>query len=387
MISISRRDALIALAAAPALSSAAATADAALATVVARAYRPLLARHRVTGLAVAVAADGRSHFFNFGRASKERDAALVTQDTLFELGSVSKTVTATLAGYAEVHGRLALGDHPGRTLPALRGTPIDRATLLHLGTYTAGGLPLQFPDTVTDERGMLDYFRQWQPTAAPGAVRRYSNPSIGLLGRIAAIAMDADYADLVERTVLPGLGLTRTHLRVPASEMRRYAWGYDGQDRPVRVNPGVLDAETYGLKSTAADMLRFVELNMHPQQLAAPLRDAVERTQLGHFAVGEMVQGLGWEQYPYPVALARLLAGNSPGMIYEDRPATALVPPRAAIGPTLFNKTGSTNGFGAYVAFVPARNVGVVMLANKNFPIADRVTAAHAVLRHLTRDR
>lgn len=385
MTFFTRRDALIALAAGPGFALAAADAgSAALTAVVERAYRPLLTRHGVTGMAVAVTAGGRSRFFNFGRLSKAPHAPAVTQDTLFELGSVSKTVTATLACCAEVLGKLALDDHPGRYLPALSGAPIDRATLLHLGTYTAGGLPLQFPDAVTDERGMLDYFRRWQPTAAPGAVRRYSNPSIGLLGRITAIAMDAEYTDIVERTLLPGLGLLRTHIRVPASEMGRYAWGYDGHDRPVRVNPGVLDAETYGIKSTAADMLRFVELQLRPQQLEAPLRDAVERTHLGHMAVGGMVQGLGWEQYPYPVALARLQSGNSPAMLFEDRPATAITPPRAAAGPTLYNKTGSTNGFGAYVAFVPERGVGIVMLANRSVPIDARVGAAHAVLRHLT---
>ena len=40
----------------------------------------------------------------------------------------------------------------------------------------------------------------------------------------------------------------------------------------------------------------------------------------------------------------------------------------------LVNKTGSTNGFGAYIVFVPARCIGVVMLANKNFPVPERIT-------------
>ncbi|WP_307787673.1 serine hydrolase [Mycolicibacterium sp. S2-37] len=48
--------------------------------------------------------------------------------------------------------------------------------------------------------------------------------------------------------------------------------------------------------------------------------------------------------------------------------------------PRLYNKTGSTDGFGSYVAFVPDCRIGIVMLANKNLPIPARVTAAHAVL-------
>jgi beta-lactamase class C len=45
------------------------------------------------------------------------------------------------------------------------------------------------------------------------------------------------------------------------------------------------------------------------------------------------------------------------------------------------NKTGSTNGFGAYAAFLPAQRLGIVLLANRNYPIAARVTAAWQILQ------
>jgi len=95
------------------------------------------------------------------------------------------------------------------------------------------------------------------------------------------------------------------------------------------------------------------------------------------------VQGLGWEQYAYPVTLEHLLAGNSEAMIFESNPAKKLPAPTMAPSATLFDKTGSTRGFGAYVAFVPGKKIGIVMLANKNYPIAARVKAAHAILDQL----
>jgi beta-lactamase class C len=71
-------------------------------------------------------------------------------------------------------------------------------------------------------------------------------------------------------------------------------------------------------------------------------------------------------------------------MSMKPNAATPLTPPRVPAEPTLFNKTGSTGGFGAYVAFVPAEKIGIVILANKNVPIPARIAAAHAVLKQLS---
>jgi beta-lactamase class C len=348
-----------------------------------RALRPLLAEYEVPGIAVAVTVDGRQHFFSYGVASKDKNTP-VTKDTLFEIGSVSKTFTATLAAHAQALGKISLDDHPGKYMPQLRGSALDEASLLNLGTYTAGGLPLQFPDAVTNNAEMATYFHEWKPSAAPGAQRRYSNPSSGLLGHIIGLAMTDNFADLVETELFPKLGLRHSYIRVPEAEIDNYAWGYNKAGKPTRVNPGVFDAEAYGVKSTATDLIRFVEANIRPENLEASIRRAVEGTHIGYFSIGEMVQGLGWEQYPYPIALDRLLAGNSATMAMEANAATEITPPQAPSGLTLFNKTGSTNGFGAYVAFVPEKRIGIVMLANKNIPIPARITAAHAVLEQLS---
>ena len=120
---------------------------------------------------------------------------------------------------------------------------------------------------------------------------------------------------------------------------------------------------------------------MQLAKLDGKLQQAIDATHKGYFQSGELVQSLGWEKYPYPVTLARLLAGNSDMMIYQAVPATSL--PRTTQPDVLINKTGSTNGFAAYVAFIPARKTGIVMLANKNYPIEARVRAAHEILTGL----
>lgn len=248
-------------------ATAAASAAELLQSAVDSTFRPLLARYHVPGIAVAVAVDGRDYFFTYGVASKATKTP-VTKDTLFEIGSVSKIFTATLACYAQALGKLSLEDHPSRYMPDLRGSPIDAASLLNLGTFTAGGLPLQFPDSVRGEVGMAEYLKGWKPAAAPGTQRKYSNPSIGLLGHVTALAMQGKFSDLIESKVFPALGLHHSYIQVPAAAMDAYAWGYDKACNATRVHPGVFDAEAYGVKSSAADMIRLVE-GEHPSRGAS----------------------------------------------------------------------------------------------------------------------
>lgn len=356
------------------------TDDSRLRAAVDAAVRPVMQEFDVPGMAIAVTAGGHTRFFSYGMASRE-SGATVDEHTLFELGSISKTFTALLAADAVAAGKLALDAHPSRYLPQLKGTALDRATVLDLGTYTAGGLPLQVPDEADDDAGAQAWLRTWQPEAAPGTVRRYSNPSIGLLGRAAAGALGMDFTAAVQSRLFAPLGLKETYYHVPPAAMGRYAWGYKDAGKPVRVNPGAFDMEAYGVKSSAADMIRVVQANIAP---SGPLRRALEGTHVGYFRAGAMTQGLGWEQYPYPVTEATLLAGNAETMIRQANPVTRLAPPRVAPAATLFNKTGSTGGFGGYVAFVPAQNIGVVMLSNRSFPIPARVKLGHAILEALS---
>ncbi|BAQ75842.1 beta-lactamase [Pseudomonas sp. Os17] len=358
------------------------TPDSALKATVDATIRPLMQQQGIPGMAVAIIVDGKRHYFNYGVASKDNQRP-VDHDTLFEVGSVSKTFTATLAAYAQASGKLALNDNASQYLPALRGSAFDGISLLQLGTYTAGGLPLQFPDDVKGEDKTLDYYNTWKPTFSPGTQRLYSNPSLGLFGYLAARSLGQPFDQLMEQTLFPKLGLKHSYVRVPQDQRSHYAQGYDKQNKPSRVGPGAMDSEAYGVKTSAADLLQFVAGNLQPGQLDATVQRAIASTQSGYYRVGDMTQGLGWERYAYPVPLARLLAGNSSAMALEPHPVQWLTPAQAPQADALYNKTGSTNGFGAYVLFVPGKQIGIVLLANKNYPNEERVKAAHGILSAL----
>jgi beta-lactamase class C len=84
--------------------------------------------------------------------------------------------------------------------------------VLQLGTYSAGGLPLQFPDPWDSADKMLGYYQQWKPSFPAGSQRLYSNPSLGLFGYLAPRPWPA-YDQAMSETLLPKLGLQHTYLK------------------------------------------------------------------------------------------------------------------------------------------------------------------------------
>jgi beta-lactamase class C len=348
--------------------------------VVDATVQPLMAKENIPGMAIGLVVDGRPYVFNYGVASRETGQP-VAASTLFEVGSISKTFTASLISYAQIHDYVSLSDEVGKYFEPLRGTPFGDVTLLELGTHTAGSLPMQVPHGIDDDQQLLRYLKEFHLNQEPGTLRVYSNIGIGTLGLIAAKAMGADYATLMQERLLTPLGLTSTYINVPADRMADYAQGYTEDGKPIRLGPGELWQEAYGVRTTAADLVRYLEANMNLIDVAPDVQHALIDTHTGYFKTGAMTQDLIWEQYPYPVALRSLLAGTAE--ISDAVPATPLKPPERPRQDVWINKTGSTNGFTAYVAFVPAKRLGIVLLANKSFSLPERVTAAYQILTAL----
>lgn len=354
------------------------TVSSQLKSVVDECAKGLMNEYDIPGLAVAVTIDGMRYFYNYGFADESK-GSLVTNDTIFELGSISKTFAATLTGYAQEKGKLNMDDKVKDYIPELENSVLGNTKLVHVATYTAGGLPLQFPSEVTNDAEMMQYYKTWKPEYEAGTKRKYSNPSIGLFGYIGALSMKSDYTEMMETLILPKLGMTNTFVDVPKDKLNNYAFGYSSEGKPVRVNPGILDAQAYGIKSTSLDMLQYIEANMGQAQLNTDIENALERTHTKYFDTDTFTQAVGWEGYDYPVSLSQLLKGNSSDVILNAKPVQASV--SGTLGRDVwYNKTGSTGGFGAYVAYVPSEKIGIVILANKNYPNAERVEAAYNII-------
>ncbi|GGH53239.1 class C beta-lactamase [Frigidibacter albus] len=346
--------------------------DASFQRLAAEAFAGVIAEHDIPGLAIGVTLEGRQYIYTHGLASREGEVP-VTRDTLFELGSISKLFNVTLAALAEQEGALSLEDPVSAHVPQTAGSAFDRITLADLAANATGGLPLQVPEEIGSDAELMDYLAGWNPAGDPQATRSYSNVGIGLLGKIVGERTRGSYETAMTDHLLPRLGLRSTFVTVPQEAEDRYAFGYSKTDSPVRVTPGMLDAEAYGIKSSVSDMTRFLDAHLGNVPLDAPLSRALARTQVAQHDTAHFAQAMIWEAYSWPVDAAALEAGNSSDMALSPQPMTRREAPPE--GPVYFNKTGATNGFGGYVALLPEADLGVVVLANRNYPNAARAAA------------
>ncbi len=339
-------------------------------------FKPLLEKYDVPGMAVGVIQNNKKYEMYYSLQSVQ-DKKAVNSSTIFELGSVSKLFTATAGGYAKNKGKISFDDRPGKYWKELKNTPIDQVNLLQLATYTSGNLALQFPDEVQTDQQVLTFFKDWKPKNPIGEYRQYSNPSIGLFGKVVALSMNKPFDQVLEKTIFPALGLKHSYVNVPKTQMQNYAFGYNQENQPIRVNPGPLDAPAYGVKSTLPDMLSFIHANLNPQKYPADIQRAINETHQGRYQVNTMYQALGWEEFSYPATLQTLLDSNSEQIVMKPNKVTAISKEPSV---KMYHKTGSTNGFGTYVVFIPKENIGLVMLTNKRIPNEERIKAAYAVL-------
>ena len=350
-----------------------------LAEVVERTVTPLMNAQAIPGMAVAVIYQGQPHYFTFGKADVAANKP-VTPQTLFELGSISKTFTGVLGGDAIARGEIALGDPVAKYWPELTGKQWQGIRMLDLATYTAGGLPLQVPDEVTDTASLLRFYQNWQPQWKPGTTRLYANASIGLFGALAVKPSGMSYEQAMTTRVFKPLKLDHTWINVTKAEEAHYAWGYR-EGKAVHVSPGMLDAEAYGVKTNVKDMASWLIANMKPDSLEAPsLKQGIALAQSRYWRVGAMYQGLGWEMLNWPVDAKTVVGGSDNKVALAPLPVAEVNPPAPPVKASWVHKTGSTGGFGSYVAFIPEKQLGIVMLANKSYPNPARVEAAYRIL-------
>ncbi|WP_030622277.1 serine hydrolase domain-containing protein [Streptomyces sclerotialus] len=292
------------------------------------------------GVVCGVIQGGRRYVAGAGKRSADGPAP--DSRTVFQLGSISKTLTATALAHAVCAGTARL-DAP-LVLPARFRIPRKgprRITLGDLATHTSG-LPSLPPNLLKGADPQDPYahytlddlaagLRETQLSTEPGSVYAYSNLGFGLLGQ--ALAFD-DVDSMLRRDVASPLRLTDTTTKLRPDMAARKAVGHLAGEPAPDWHDHVLSAAGTSMYSTADDMLRFLGAQLRPKH--SPLQAAIELTQRPRFTdSGSGLRiGLGWHLAPLPT------------------------------GRTMTWHNGGTGGFSSCAAFSRESGTAVVMMVN-----------------------
>jgi len=307
------------------------------------AVRAMLQDHidlerKSTGMVVGIIDEHGSKIISYGKRDHGQSPD-VDGDTVFEIGSTTKTFTALLLQQLVDQGEMKLDDPVAKYLPASVKMPTHggkQITLLHLATHTSGlpddpdnYAPRDWNDPYTDYSAemLYSFLSSYTLTRDPGSQWQYSNVGMGLLGHIIALRTGKSYETLVANWICSPLGMDSTRISLSPDLKARSVVGHScyGDAQSDLIFSEVLMGGG-ALHSTANDLLKYLSANLDLSH--SPLTAIMSETHNVRF----QNQGLGW----------------------------------AVSGDTLFHN-GMTLGCTSSMAFDTKQRRGVVILSNQAF--------------------
>ncbi len=304
-------------------------------------------------LSIGVLMRDSSYTFHYGNVTKTKNAPPPNDQTVFEIGSVTKAFTATLLAQAVSEGKVKLTDTverflpEGYKLPDYHGKPIR---FVDLATHTAG-LP-KYPYNIGNkEEGFNNLYKNYTSNdeqtfladyrlrTAPFEKYSYSHLGYDVLAKVLVnIYKSSSYEKLVYDKITKPLGLMNTCIRLDSLQTTHIAQGHSMMGEPVSPWEFKSFEGSLGLKSTVLDLLKWTRLQFDtPAEWRAPL--SLAHTPQHKSDKDNVMSALGWHRI----------------RIMKKFPEVII-------------HTGATDGFRAYIAFVPETRTAVVLLSNSERP-------------------
>jgi len=326
---------------------------------------------QAVGLAAVIVNGDQVRIVTHGFQALDK-AVPISADTLFEIGSITKTFTALLLADMVVKGELRLDDPVEKWLPqglsvGLNGLKLRDHTgapirLIDLATHRSGlpRLPDNMPnvtraDPYADyrEQQLLMYLKSREALVETDAGKTtkkrdeayaYSNLGFGLLGYVLARAANTSYDELLQKRVLTPLGLTSTYLDTPRGELARFSDGHY-LERGTTLKQAKhwrfdVIAPAGALRMSAKDMARYAQAASGAIDTPLKAAFALAQKRYGEGMGPKNPQGLAW-------ILATI---NDRAIVTHD---------------------GGTGGFSSTLWVEPARKAAVAVLSNAARPVTD----------------
>lgn len=294
-------------------------------------------------MAIAIIKKNGIQYFNFGKT--EKNGSDVDENTIYEIGSISKVFTAVLLAQQVLDGDLTLNDNINDYLPADVKVPVMGKNEITFGNLTdhTSGLP-RMPDNFTPANQnnpyadytvnqMYEFISNYKPLRSVGDEYEYSNLGQGLLGHILAMNKNTTYEQLMIQTIAQTLEMNDTKIEFNQRMRDNLALGHSGNqivenwDIPTLAGAGAI-------RSSTSNMAKFISANLG--YLNSPLLPAMELThKVRHKKAGKMSIAMGWH----------IMKGKEGDVYWHN---------------------GGTGGYRTFVGFVKETGTGVVILTNSN---------------------
>lgn len=303
------------------------------------------------GLVVGlIDADGTRRTFAAGKA--DNGDLTLDGNTLFEIGSITKTFTTGLLAEMASRGEVKLDQPVQSLLPAAVKIPSRNGreiTLLDLASVSSGlpGMPNNFkpadprnPYADYSVQQLYDFLNGHTLTRDIGSQYEYSNLGMGLLGHALALKAGTSYYDLLTQRILKPLGMRDTWIELSPALRRRLALGHNPAGAVVSNWDIPTLAGAGALRSSVNDMFRYLAANL--DSTSKPLGRTFASTHVKRTETGRpgLTVGMGWHIIKTP-------------------------------GGTVVWHNGGTGGYRTFTGFDPVRRVGVVVLSNSSVSVDD----------------
>ncbi len=294
------------------------------------------------GVTIGVVEHGVKKVFSYGG---------VKPDSVFEIGSITKTFTGLALAQLVEQKKVKLEEPVRALLP--KGTVAQPAgpeiTLVDLSAQHSGlpRLPGNFapkdpanPYADYDAKALYAFAADHGVALPEKPVFGYSNLGVGLLGQALAVRAGMSYEALIQKEIFAPLGMKESAIALSPALAKRFVAGHAAKNAPQGAWDLNALAGAGAIRSTAGDMLIYLDAQLHPDHVSGKTAEA--RTLGAAITASHEVHG-----------------EVSPGM-------------HIALNWFHIDKTGSfwhngaTGGFSSFAVFDPARDFGVIVLFNRS---------------------
>lgn len=308
-----------------------------------------IASGRYQGIVVALIDDSGVQYYSHGTKAVDQ-AEKVDENTIFEIGSISKTFTGLLLAQEVLKGEVNLTDPVKKYVPDAVKVPSmneQDIQMVHLANHTSGlpSIPTNLspanplnPYTDYGERKLLQFLNTYKLDRGIGIQYEYSNYGMGLLGYLLAKKQGLSYEDLVRQAITLPLQMENTAISISPRMNSSLAIGHSNGNKIQRWDFDAL-AGAGAIRSNAVDMAKYISANMG--KIPSPLYESMKLAHKNSTnASSETKVGLGWHIYEY-------------------------------VNSSIIWHNGGTGGFRSFTGFTADGKRGVVVLGNSDESVDD----------------